>query len=635
MLFRFSEVDKTYAGHEILRGISFQINPGEKAGLVGRNGAGKTTIFKLLTGVEGPDSGEVIKTSNLKLGLLEQHVHFEPGATVHSFAMSAFKKLIDIEIEMRELEIKMSQVTDGLDEILERYSEIQHQFEHEGGFEATTKAETVLLGLNFFKEMWTQDVAELSGGQKNRLGLARLLLSDADVLLLDEPTNHLDIYSVEWLEEFLQTYEKAYVIVSHDRYFLDRTCTRIIEIDEGVAYMAPGNYSQYMEIREERRESQRRAYENQQAMIAKTEDFIRRNIAGQKTKMAKSRRNTLERLDRIGAVREDKSGGNFGLKAVARSGNDVLVLEELSAGYDVPLITGLDVKVHRGDSLGIIGENGSGKTTLVKTILGKLPAISGSYRWGSKTDIGYYSQQLEELHAKNEVVMELRRIASPSVTDGQLRGYLAQFLFQGDDVYKIVGDLSGGEKGRLALAKLIYARHNVLVLDEPTNHLDIPSREALEDALAEFDGTLIVISHDRFFLDKISDQILALHKGQKYDLFDGDYSEYHDWKARENKRAGSGETKESKGNVEIAVSKTTADDLSKNERLKLEKTAVDSEAEIAKLEGKLSQLSQQMSDPAVAASAEKFTQVSNQYHQTENRIAELYRQWEEALELLK
>lgn len=634
MLFRFSDIDKSYAAYDVLRGVSFQINPGEKAGLVGRNGAGKTTIFRLLTGVESPDSGEVIRASNLKLGLLEQHVHFAPGETVHDFAMSAFKELIEMEAEMRSLELKMADAGDDLDEVLERYSEVQHNFEHRGGFEATAKAETVLIGLNFPRRMWKQDVAELSGGQKNRLGLARLLLSDADVLLLDEPTNHLDIYSVEWLEEFMQTYEKAYVIISHDRYFLDRVCTRIIELDEGMVYMAPGNYTQYQEIREERRESQRRAYENQRALIAKTEDFIRRNIAGQKTKLAKSRRNTLERLDRVEAVREDRSGGNFGLKSVVRAGNDVLVTEELAVGYDETLAKNIDLKVHRGDSLGVIGENGSGKTTLIKTILGKLHALSGTYRWGSKTDIGYYSQQLEDLHDKNEVIMELRSIADSSVTDGQLRGYLAQFLFVNDDVYKLVRDLSGGEKGRLALAKLIYARHNVLVLDEPTNHLDIPSREALEEALASYEGTLITISHDRYFLDRVADQILALHKGRKHDLFDGDYSEYHDWRKRQEKLGLVEEIEEAEEISEKPEEKSNASNMSKNERLKLEKTAADSEAEIAKLEEKLSAISEQMSDPAVAASSEKFTQVSNEYHQTEERVAKLYKEWEEALALL-
>ncbi len=634
MLFRFSEVNKSYAGHEILHEVSFQINPAEKVGLVGRNGAGKTTIFRMLTGIESPDEGEVIKASNLKMGLLEQHVHFDAGMTVHSFAISAFQKLNDIEMEMRRLEWSMSQPDQELDAIYARYSDLQHEFEHGGGFEATARAEAVLLGLNFPRETWSQDVAHLSGGQQNRLGLVRLLLTDADLLLLDEPTNHLDINSVEWLEEFLRTYDKAFVIISHDRYFLDRTTTRTIEIDDGRNYGSPGNYSQYVEIREERREAQRRTYENQQALIAKAEDFIRRNIAGQKTKLAKSRRNMLERLDRVDSVKGDKSGGNFSLNSVARAGGEILVTDELTVGYEnTPLLKDLTVTVRRGDSLGIIGGNGSGKTTLIKTVLGKIQGLSGNYRWGSKTNIGYYSQHLEDLDARNEIINELRRVAEPNVTDGALRGYLAKFLFVGDDVYKRVGDLSGGEKGRLALAKLIYSRVNVLVLDEPTNHLDIPSREALEDSLIEYDGTIIVISHDRFFLDKIAEQILSLGRNAGYDLFDGNYSEYHDWKGRQ--------IEEDVIEVDIAPlkdpvkeNKPKQSNKSKNEQLKLEKKAADAEKDIARLEEQLKELTRQMSEPEIAASPEKLGKISAEYQQTEKTMNELFAQWEETLKLL-
>ena len=630
MLFRLSEVNKTYAGHAILRDVSFQINPGEKVGLVGRNGAGKTTIFRMLTGVESPDDGEVIKVSNLKLGLLEQHVHFETGMTVHSFALSAFQKLNEIEMEMRRLEWQMAHPTDDLESIYERYSDLQHEFEHGGGFEATAKAEAVLLGLNFPAETWPQDVAHLSGGQQNRLGLAKLLLTDSDVLLLDEPTNHLDINSVEWLEEFLTTYEKAFVIISHDRYFLDRTTTRTIEIDDGRNYGSPGNYSQYVEIREERREAQRRTYENQQALIAKTEDFIRRNIAGQKTKLAKSRRNMLERMDRVGSVKSDRSGGNFNLTSVARAGGEVLVTDELTVGYEnTPLLKDLTLTVRRGDALGIIGGNGSGKTTFIKTVLGKVQSLSGKYRWGTKTNIGYYSQHLEDLDARNEIINELRRVAEPTVTDGALRGYLAKFLFVGDDVYKRVGDLSGGEKGRLALAKLIYSRVNVLVLDEPTNHLDIPSREALEDSLIEYDGTLIVISHDRFFLDKIAEQILSLKDNGRYDLFDGNYSEYHDWKSRQ--------VEEEVIEVEVASAKenkTKQSNKSKNEQLKLEKKAAEDEKEIARLEEHLKELTRQMSTSEIAASPEKIAKISAEYQETEKTMNELFADWEETVKLL-
>src|SRR5689334_4425522 len=379
--------------------------------------------------------------------------------------------------------------------------------------------------------MWSLETEKLSGGQQNRLGLACLLLAAPDVLLLDEPTNHLDVNAVEWLEEFLQTYPAGLVIISHDRYFLDRSCRRIIELENGRASSYTGNYSSYLVEREERREAQQRAYDNQQQLIAKTQEFIRRNIAGQKTKQAKSRRKMLEKLERIDAVRPDQSSGDFRLGAIERTGNHVLTVNQLSIGYpDTLLARDISFLLRRGECLGIIGPNGSGKTTFLKTILNKLAPLYGEVRWGSKVQIGYYAQQLDDLDDRNEIIMELRRVALSTVTAGELRSFLAKFLFTGDDVYKHVRDLSGGEKGRLALAKLIYSRVNVLVLDEPTNHLDIPSREALEEALSAYEGTIVTISHDRYFLDRVATQILALDGVGGAEHYDGDYTEYHDWK---------------------------------------------------------------------------------------------------------
>ena len=313
MLFRLSEVHKSYGTHDILRGVSLQINPGEHVGLVGRNGAGKTTIFRLVSGEETPDRGDVVRARGIRLGLLAQHVHFEPGTTVHESALAAFGRLQQIEHEMHELEHRMAEVDADLEKVLERYSDLQHEFEREGGFEYAAKAEAILQGLGFDREQWSLETEKLSGGQQNRLGLARLLLAEPDVLLLDEPTNHLDVTAVEWLEEFLQSYASAYVIISHDRYFLDRACRRIIELENGRASSYTGNYSDYLVEREERREAQQRAYENQQQLIEKTEEFIRRNLAGQKTKQAKSRRTMLAKLERVDAVRADQIFGRFSL----------------------------------------------------------------------------------------------------------------------------------------------------------------------------------------------------------------------------------------------------------------------------------------------------------------------------------
>ncbi|HEX8149191.1 MAG TPA: ABC-F family ATP-binding cassette domain-containing protein, partial [Pyrinomonadaceae bacterium] len=395
MLFRLTDVYKSYGAQDVLRGASLQVNPGEHVGLVGRNGAGKTTLFRLVTGEETPDRGDVVRARGVKLGLLEQHVDFEPGTTVHEAALAAFGQLQSIEHEMHELEHRMAEASEDLDAVLERYSDLQHEFERQGGFEYAARAEAILQGLGFERETWATPCEILSGGQKNRLGLARLLLAEPDVLLLDEPTNHLDVSAVEWLEEFLAAYKSAYVIISHDRYFLDRACTRIVEVELGKAVSYAGNYSAFLVEREERREIQMRAYENQQHLIAKTEEFIRRNLAGQKTKQAKSRRTMLARMERVEAVRADASQGNFQLKGVERTGNQTLIVNDLSVGYpDKVLARGITFTLMRGECLGVIGPNGAGKTTFVKTLLNKLPPLAGESRWGSKVQVGYYAQQL-------------------------------------------------------------------------------------------------------------------------------------------------------------------------------------------------------------------------------------------------
>jgi ATP-binding cassette subfamily F protein 3 len=391
MLFRLSDVYKSYSGNQILRGVSFQANPKEKIGLVGRNGAGKTTVFRLITDEETPDSGEVIKMNSLKIGLLQQHIDFTESETVHTAALSVFERLHEIEAEMRRLEKQMAEHAD--EEILEKYAELQTEFEHEDGFTYTARAEAILLGLGFEKDFWSMETKNLSGGQKNRLGLVRLLLSNPDILLLDEPTNHLDVEAVEWLENFLQGYDKSYVVISHDRYFLDRTCRKIIEIENGKAVTYKGNYSYFLVEREERRQQQQREFENQQAYIAKTEEFIRRNLAGQKTKMAKSRRNTLERMERVEAVVSDKPGGNFNLKKIERAGTNVLMVEDLAVGYgENVLAKNINFTLARGECLGIIGGNGTGKSTFLKTLLGINRELAGSYNWGTKTEIGYFQK---------------------------------------------------------------------------------------------------------------------------------------------------------------------------------------------------------------------------------------------------
>jgi len=645
MLFRLSEVHKSYGVQDVLRGASLQVNPGEHVGLVGRNGAGKSTIFRLVRGDETADRGDVVRARGVKLGLLDQHVHFKPGSTVHESALAAFGRLQQIEHEMHELEHRMADAREDLEKILERYSDLQHEFEHEGGFEYAARAEAILQGLGFDRDMWSLETEKLSGGQQNRLGLACLLLASPDVLLLDEPTNHLDVNAVEWLEEFLQEYSAAYVIISHDRYFLDRCCKRIIELENGRASSYTGNYSDFLVEREERREAQQRAYDNQQQLIAKTEEFIRRNLAGQKTKQAKSRRNMLERLERLDAVRPDKSSGDFRLQAIERTGNHVLTVNELSIGYHEKLLAkDISFILRRGECLGIIGPNGSGKTTFLRTILNKLAPLGGEVRWGTKVQIGYYAQQLDDLDDRNEIIMELRRVAPSTATAGELRSFLAKFLFHGDDVYKHVRDLSGGEKGRLALAKLIYSRVNVLVLDEPTNHLDIPSREALEEALSAYEGTIVTISHDRYFLDRVATQILALDGLGGAEHYEGDYTEYHDWKLGRRDTAPVATEEENLVNVVAAPARVVQEPViakpapapPKKSGVKVVKKKKPEpvrtpdlvETDISRAEARLNEISEQMGTPEVARDADRLIALNEEYQQTEVLLRNLYDEWD-------
>jgi ATP-binding cassette subfamily F protein 3 len=440
------------------------------------------------------------------------------------------------------------------------------------------------------------------------------------------------------------------VIVSHDRYFLDRCCRRIIELENGRAASYTGNYSDYLVEREERREAQQRAYDNQRQLIAKTEEFIRRNLAGQKTKQAKSRRKMLEKLERLDAVRPEQSSGDFRLQAIERTGNHVLTVMDLAVGYpDKKLASDISFILRRGECLGIIGPNGSGKTTFLKTILNKVPPLAGEVRWGTKVQVGYYAQQLDDLDDRNEIIMELRRVAPSTATAGELRSFLAKFLFTGDDVYKHVRELSGGEKGRLALAKLIYSRVNVLVLDEPTNHLDIPSREALEEALSAYEGTIVTISHDRYFLDRVATQILALDGLGDAEHYDGDYTEYHDWKLGIRSGIGSLSVpqkaeQENLVSIVAAPSPATVEEVAppkqkasapKRPGVKVVKkkkadtrTPEQVESDIAQAESRLNTISQQMGTPEVARDAGRLISLNEEYQQTEASLKSLYDEWD-------
>ncbi|MEW6129136.1 MAG: ABC-F family ATP-binding cassette domain-containing protein [Acidobacteriota bacterium] len=623
MLFRLDEVVKFYGAHSVLRGVTFQINPAERVGLVGRNGAGKTTIFRLITHIEEPDEGEVSLLKGLRVGLLEQRPTFDSDTSVRDQALSVFNQFQSMESEMTRLEHLMGEKEgDELHEIMQTYSDLRHAYEMEGGFSYHARAESVLVGLGFRQEDFSQPARVLSGGQKSRLALAKLLLTEPDILLLDEPTNHLDVNAVEWLEDFLSEYKKAFVIISHDRFLLDKLATKIIEIDGGRANIYTGNYSAYVRQREEQRLVQMREYEKQQELIEQTEEFIRRNLAGQKTKQAKSRRNMLERMERVESVSEQQST-NFKMQTVARTGDNVLAVSDLAVGYGThKLASNINFLLHRGERLGVIGANGTGKTTFLKTIIGDLEPLEGGTTWGANVNLEFFDQELSGLNDTAIVIDEMATIA-PRASVGDLRGYLARFLFTGDDIYKPVSALSGGERSRLALAKLIYSRANVLVLDEPTNHLDIPSREALENSLAEYQGTIITVSHDRYFLDKIATEILFFEKtGVTH--FNGSYSEFYEYRHRQLKIAQDETRKTQK--IKSNASPSTIKQKTKKTSRPVEQI----ESDIHEVEKKLAGLADQLANPASGWGVQEYAQINEQQENLSSRLEDLYREWETA-----
>jgi ATP-binding cassette subfamily F protein 3 len=621
MLFRLEDIHKSYGGVEVLRGATFQVNPGERVGLVGRNGAGKTTVFRLITRLEEADQGEVFLLRGLRVGVLDQQPQITSANSVREEAVSVFTGLIEMEDQIGRLEHLMSEAAgSSLEEAMHQYAELRHRYEIEGGFTFRSRAEAVLAGLGFRPEDFEKPSGQLSGGQKARLQLARLLLSEPDLLLMDEPTNHLDVSAVEWLESFLSEYRKAFVIISHDRFLLDRVATRIIEIEGGRANIYSGNYTAYVKQREERRLAQLREYEQQQEMIARTEEFIRRNIAGQKTKQAKSRRNMLERLERLESVGAEKTG-NFKFEQVARAGDNVLTVSLMSIGYESnEIASGISLHARRGERVGIIGDNGSGKTTFLKTITGDLAPLRGGYSWGANVEIAFFDQELSGLDQAATVLEEIASVA-PRASVGELRNYLARFLFTGDDIYKSVGVLSGGEKSRLALAKLIYSRSNVLVLDEPTNHLDIPSREALEAALDSHTGTIITVSHDRYFLDKIATEILHFENGAAT-YHQGSYSDYHEFREKITTLA-----KEQEGRKRETKERTKPRPAQKKPRAR---TVEEIEKEISPLEAELAELASRLANPAPEWVAEHYHEITQRQNAISARLDELYKEWEGA-----
>ncbi len=582
MLVRFHDVSKSYGALDVLQNVSFEIHPGNKIGLIGANGAGKTTLLGLLQTPDNTDSGTVTTGSGIRIGRLDQLPDFS-NASVLEEALASFQDLRQGEQRLREMETAMAE--DGNAELMEQYSQLQNEYEIRGGYSYLARTEAALFGVGFTRDQFDQPANLLSGGEQNRLVLARLLLGETNLLLLDEPTNHLDIRSIEWLEHYLRNTDKSLLIVSHDRFFLDRIVSRVFELENGTFYSYTGNYSAYVKQRNQRLKVQEKEWNRQQEWIRKTQDYIRRNIAGQKTRQAQSRRRALARVQPIAKPATTGNGVHFRFISSSETGRYLVRARALEVGYQTePIISNLSIDVERGQRWALVGPNGSGKTTLLRSLIGRLAPLSGELDWDDRLEVGYYDQQLEDLDPGASVLGEIRSLDSQP-SDGELRSFLAQFLFRGEDVFKEVRTLSGGERSKLALAKIIYASPSLLALDEPTNHLDIAACEALEPALGAYPGTILFITHDRRLVESIATHILYI-AGNRVRLFDR-FKAFEEW-LEEDVAASSLKSIriESRARKQEPENRPTAE-LSKNRRDQLEKEVQLLETKIGESENEI------------------------------------------------
>ena len=528
MILSCHNISKAFGTDEILKSASFHIEEHEKAAVVGINGAGKSTLLKIIIGEETADEGEVTLSKGATIGYLAQQNMLSGSRSIYEEVAEVMQHVIDLEDSLRSMELQMNETSgDELDALMERYHQTQTSFEQAGGYAWKSEIAGVLRGLGFTDEEFDKPVDTLSGGQKTRVALGKLLLSSPDIMLLDEPTNHLDLNSIEWLENYLLNYRGAVIVVAHDRYFLNKVVSKVVEIDQGHVMTFPGDYNAYSVQKQQLRESQLKAWMNQQAQIRHQEEVIAKlkSFNREKSiKRAESREKMLDKIERLEKPSEERSDMHLSLTPRIESGKDVLSAEHLSKAFEFPLFDDLELSIRRGEKVALIGNNGTGKSTLLKILIGAMDADSGSVRLGAKVHIGYYDQEHQILHPDKTLFDELQD-AYPSLNNTQIRDTLAAFLFTGDDVFKLVSDLSGGERGRLSLAKLMLSEANFLILDEPTNHLDILSKEILEDAICRYTGTVLCVSHDRWFINRTATRILDL-TGRTLIEYQGNYDYY-------------------------------------------------------------------------------------------------------------
>jgi len=627
-----SNLAKTFITEEIFSGVTFQIAEREHVALVGVNGAGKSTVLRIVAGIEHSNAGEIVQATGLRITYLPQEAHFTSDNTLREEARSAFSHVLAMAERMREIEHAMADAGDELDDLLIEYDKLQTRFDSAHGYDVEHRTDEVLHGLGFTEDQFDDPVARLSGGQKTRVALAKALLADPDLLLLDEPTNHLDLEMLEWLETFLQGWNGACLIVSHDRYFLDRVTTRTLDLSFGRLEDYPAPYAKYLPMRAARMTRRLKQYDEQQEYIARQEEFIRKYGAGQRYREARGRQKKLDRLERIERPQEHERL-RLRLGSPVRSGRTVLSTTEMDIGYVDPdgparLIHTPEMVVERGDRIGLLGPNGSGKTTFLKTLMGALPALTGDYELGTNVKPGYYAQSHEQLRGKGNGTPLSAILETGPMNEEYARTYLGRFLFSGDDVYKHISALSGGERSRLALAVLLLERANFLILDEPTNHLDIHARETLEELLNEFEGTILFVSHDRYFMDRIATKLWIVENETIATVL-GNYTDYQ----RSLGRRDAPEP-EPVPVPEPAASSNGADVVTakgKPRRLTdaaLQKELGQVERQIARLEGRLNEISDALAVASIDEDVEAVGRLGGEYEKVQAELDDAYRRWE-------
>ncbi|HAC1991153.1 TPA_asm: ATP-binding cassette domain-containing protein, partial [Listeria monocytogenes] len=644
ILLQVQQISKFFGAEVILDNIKLEVKTGDRIALVGRNGAGKSTLLKIIAGKMSYDGGTISKPKSVEIGYLAQNTGLESSKTIWDEMLSVFDSLRKMEADLRKMELRLGEPElyndpEKYQALMTDYDTLQHTFKESGGYTYEAEIRSVLNGLRFYPEDYEVEIASLSGGQKTRLALAKLLLAKQDILVLDEPTNHLDIETLAWLETYLQNYHGSLLIVSHDRYFLDKVVNQVYEISRTKIDYYKGNYSSFVNQKQAKLEQMWKEFDKQQKQIAKLEDFVARNIVrASTTKRAQSRRKQLEKMDVLGRPQGDEKAAHFGFQFEKQTGKDVLMVDQLSIGYakDKRIASNLTFEMKRQDSLALVGPNGIGKSTLLKTLIRDIPALSGEFHFGAGVKIGYYDQEQAKLTSNKTVLMELWD-DYPELNEVNVRTTLGNFLFSDDDVLKNVQSLSGGEKARLALAKLTLLEANVLILDEPTNHLDIESKEVLEAALIDFEGTILFVSHDRYFINRIASKIVELAP-EKATVFLGDYDYYQEKLAEEKELARlDAEDRRKKGEqVEATASVRKLNYQEEKEQQKLlrqrKRKLEEIEKSMEETDEKIAELELQLTNPEVFQDHEKSLEITQELDAVKADGEKLMEEWEQISE---